>query len=391
MQLAGVEAVGVARLREELLGPRRVVRVGLERQRELEGPRDVVARGLGRAQRLRVAQGLTIDGVVGGQSHPPVVPRGFRIPLIEEVQVEDGDAAGEGQLEVGITLDLLRLGDVAEVGNVDLAPLQHGEPRGALRHALVDQPLHRGDLPPVALVGLHHELDTGSVAHELVGPEPHGGILEAVVPHALDVFLGHDPAGSRHHGAVEGHEVRPGLVQDEAYARGADDDHLADLVAEKLGALGAMEAELVDALVGADRPGFGQAGAHQIAGHGFHERVVNRVEDPEGSELARHLGRIEPDGRQRHVEGPAHLAFRLRLGRGGASEGAHEQGADERDGRGEIAWSNHAVIAMRPPPPPNARDRGTLSRGPRLGEAPTWFARAPRLRMTAARPRPSPG
>jgi hypothetical protein len=114
--------------------------------------------------------------------------------------------------------------------------------------------------------------------------------------------------------------------------------------------------ELVDALVVADRPGLGQAGAHQVAGHGLHEGVVDGVKDPERRELARHLARIEPDGGQRHVERPAHLAFGLRLGRCGVRQSAREPDAQQHDAQGESASSSiHAVIAMRAGPPPNAR------------------------------------
>src|SRR5713226_2357903 len=56
------------------------------------------------------------------------------------------------------------------------------------------------------------------------------------------------------------------------------------------------ELELVDALIRAERPGLGEAGRHEIAGHGLHERVVDGVEHPERGDLAQHLARIEPDG-----------------------------------------------------------------------------------------------
>jgi hypothetical protein len=58
------------------------------------------------------------------------------------------------------------------------------------------------------------------VAHEFVGAEADRVLLEAVVPDLLDVPPGHDPALARDHRAVEGHEVRPRLVQMDAHAQG---------------------------------------------------------------------------------------------------------------------------------------------------------------------------
>jgi len=63
--------------------------------------------------------------------------------LIEEVDVGDADAAGKGELQIGVALDLFRHRPVEEVGDVDLAALEHRESRGRLRHALVDDALHR--------------------------------------------------------------------------------------------------------------------------------------------------------------------------------------------------------------------------------------------------------
>src|SRR6266487_5039807 len=139
-----------------------------------------------------------------------------------------------------------------------------------------DQPLDRRHLAPVALVGLHDQLDARRTAHELVRPEPDRVLLEAVEAHLLDILLRHDPARPRGKGSVIGHEVRKGLVQVEAHSIGAGDLDLLDLVLEDPGSLGAKEAELhvlggeriavveleplpelevVDALVRADRPG----------------------------------------------------------------------------------------------------------------------------------------
>ena len=169
------------------------------------------------------------------------------------------------------------------------------------------------------------------MAHEPVGPETDRLLLEAVVAHSLDVLLRHHPARAADERAIERHEVGPGLVQLEAHAVRIDDRDLPHLVVQDLRSLGAMEAELhvlggeriavvelepltqlelVDALIRAHRPGFGQARRHEIAGHGFHERVVDRVEDPERREPLELAG-VEPHGRQGHVQRPPHLPFRL--------------------------------------------------------------------------------
>src|SRR2546425_4051493 len=98
-------------------------------------------------------------------------------------------------------------------------------------------------LAPIALEGLHDQVDARRVTHELVRPQPDGMPLEALVAHLLDVFLGHDPAGPGHEGPVEGHEVGPGVVQMEAHPVRTDHLHLPDLLVEDL-ALGALKAEL---------------------------------------------------------------------------------------------------------------------------------------------------
>ena len=337
IEIAGVEAVRVAGFREELFGLCRIVGIGLERQRELELARHHRAGQPRGAERLGLVERSPIDGHDGGQPHAPIVPGRFRIPLIEEVQVVDADRPREGQPDRRVALELERGRRVEHVRHVHLAVLQHGRAGRGVRHRLEHEPLHRRRLAPVALVGLHDQLDPGGVAHELVGPEPDRPLLEAVVADALDVLLRHDPGGARGQGAVEGHEVGEGLVQVEAHPRGADDLDVAHPLFQDLADLRALEAEphvlggegiavveldalaqleLVDLLVGAHRPRFGEARRHEIAGHRLHERVVHRVEDPERRDEARgRLARVEPGRRQSHVERPAHLAFGLRRGR----------------------------------------------------------------------------
>ena len=352
MELPGVEAVGIARLREELLGPRGIVRLRVERQRELERARHEIARGLRCAQRLRFAQRAAVQREAGRQTHALVRPRRLRIPHVEEIEEEDRDATGERQTQIGIALGLDGLRRLEQVRDVDLAALEHGHARRRLRDHLEDDALDARHLAPVALERLHHELDARRVAHEPIGPEPHGRFLEAVGTDLLEIFLRHDPARAADEAAVVAHEIGPRLVQREAHARRRDDGDFFHLVVQQL-ALGAREGELhvvgreriavvelevlaqlelVVAPVGAERPRLGQARRGQVSGHRLHERVVQRVEDPERRELTHDLARVEPVRRDRDVERPAHLAVRLRLGRAGAGEAqAEQQRREEQD------------------------------------------------------------
>ena len=268
--------------------------------------------------------------MVRGEPHPPVGPGGLRVPLVEEIQEERGDPPGKGQLQRGIPLHLLGLRDFQQVGDIDFPPLQHRRSRGGVGDALEDQPLHRGHLAPVALVRLHDQLDARRVTHELVGAEADGVLLEALIAHPLDILLRHDPARAAHQRSVEGHEVGPRIVQVEAHPVGIDDRHLPDLVVEDLRSLGPVEAEphvlggervaivefqslaeleFIDALVRTHRPRLGEAGGHQVAGHGLDQRVVDGIEHPERGETAdlsgsNHMGdsvtyraqRISPSG-----------------------------------------------------------------------------------------------
>ena len=228
-------------------------------------------------------------------------------------------------------LHLERLRHVQQVGDIHLAPLQHRGSRDRVRDTLEDEPLHRRHLAPVALERLHDQLDPRRVADEPVGTETDRLLLEPVVADPLDVLLRHHPARAAHQRSVERHEVGPRLVQEKAHAVGIDDHHLTHLLVQDLGALGALKAELhvvggervtvvklqplaqlefVDSLVRAHRPRLRQAGRHEIAGHRFHERIVDRVQHPERGETHELTG-IEPDRRQRHVQRPAHLTVGL--------------------------------------------------------------------------------
>src|SRR5207249_2108112 len=84
-EVARVEAVGIAGFGQELLGPGEIVRNGrrLPVVLEVRGDEAVVeARG---PERLGLVDRLAIDGVVGGETKPAVVPGRFRVPLVDEV------------------------------------------------------------------------------------------------------------------------------------------------------------------------------------------------------------------------------------------------------------------------------------------------------------------
>src|SRR5207253_10444337 len=83
-----VEDVGIAGLREELLGTGWIVGSGGRLPEELAGARDDAAVDPGKAQRLRLIDGLAIDGLRGGQPYAPIVPRRLRIPLLREIEPE---------------------------------------------------------------------------------------------------------------------------------------------------------------------------------------------------------------------------------------------------------------------------------------------------------------
>src|SRR5262245_36132724 len=135
VKISAVEAVRIAHLGQELSRLRRIVGVRLDGHAELEALRNEVAVEPRGAQRLGRVEGLAVDGVAGRQAHALVVPRRLRIPHVEEVDVEAGHPAREGELQGGIALDLLGLGHLQQVGDVHLAALEHGHARRRLRHA----------------------------------------------------------------------------------------------------------------------------------------------------------------------------------------------------------------------------------------------------------------
>src|SRR3989442_8210694 len=235
VEVAGVESVGIARLRHELLGSRGIERGWLERFRELERAGDDAAGRLREPERLRLVERRAIDRVAGRQADAPVGPRGLRIPLIGHVEPEDAARlARRGELEARRPSNVLGDGPGQQVRDVDLALLEGGGPRGLLGPAPEHESVHARRLAPVAFVSLAPRLHARVEAHELVGPGADRRLLEAVVAHLLDVLLRHDPARPGRRCTVERHEIRPRFLEHEPDATGIHDLNFAHAVFQEL-------------------------------------------------------------------------------------------------------------------------------------------------------------
>src|SRR5262249_49352807 len=233
-------------------------------------------------------------------------------------------------------------------GDVSLAGPQHGRPGGAFGDAPHDQALDVRDVAPIPGVGFEHDLYAGGVAHEFVGAGADRVFAEAVVADLGEVFLRNDDAGGRGGRSVEGHEVRPRVLELKADRERIDDVDLADASQEFLGAGAAIaleaelyvlggqgiavveleptaQLELVGQPVSAFRPRLGEAVAHLVAGQRAHHRVVDGIEHSEGRDLRWRGRRIEPRRGDRDVPGHDGLAG---LGGVASADLAQERGGD---------------------------------------------------------------
>ena len=148
-EVAGVEAVRIAGLGEELLGLLRVVGVRRHLEREVHHARHDDAGGRTEAQACRLVGRLAVEGVVHRLAQALVVPRRLRIPLIGELDPEDRGVARGQERVARVALERLRLRAVQEEGVVRLAAPEHGQARGAVGHALHGQLLDVRRVPPV--------------------------------------------------------------------------------------------------------------------------------------------------------------------------------------------------------------------------------------------------
>ena len=353
-EVPAVEAARIAGLGEEGLGARGVVGMRRQLERKLERLGHDVAARAREAQPFRLAHRLAVDGQARGQAHALIVPGRLGIALLGEVEPELADRPKRrGDLEARRALELLGHRPRHEIDQVDLPALHRGGARGLVGDGAEDQPLHRGRLAPVALEGLEHHLHAWIERNEAIGAGPDRPLLEALLADLLEVLLRDDPGRSRCRGAVEGHEVRPRLLQHDAHAsrvRGLD---LLDAILEQLGrrALVALERELhvvggdrlavvevgvlpqhevVHEPVARHRPGLGEARSRHRARHGLHHCVVEGVEHEKGFRLRG----IEPARGQRHVNAPGHGAFG---GGGGLSVKDGDEGQDGEQGEADPA------------------------------------------------------
>ncbi len=265
---------------------------------------------------------LAVDREACRLAHARVVPRRFRVPHIEKIEVMRADPAGKGEFQRRIVLD--RLGELAleQIGNIRFAAFQHGKPCRAFRYAEVNKALHRRLFAPIILIGLQHQFDTRFHADEFVGSEADRVLLVTVCPDLLEIFLRRDPAGRAPQRAVSRHEIRPWFVEDKPHRMRIDDNDLLHLLLE-LRPLGTLEAELnvlrcervtvvefdalpqlelVGELVRALGPGFRKARRHAVPRHRLHQSVVQRVLHPERRQVSGiRLARVKPGRRDRHI------------------------------------------------------------------------------------------
>src|SRR6185503_17146727 len=285
---------------------------------------------------LRFVDRLAVDGHVRRQPNPAIVPWGFRIPLLGELQPPGREWHSLRQPQPGVILDGHPLDTEHQEGEVHFAGLQHRQARRAVWHSLHDDALDRWFLPPVLLVRLKHQFHAGSHPNEAIGTEADRLTLPAFLPDLFDVLPGGDPRSAGRRRRVEDQEVGPGRVQHEPHPVLVGNLHgLYSLVKQlardapvtlegklhivgregiaivKLEAL--AELELVYEPVRAFPPRLRQTRRHVVTWQGLGQGVVQRVQELEQGAEDRGLRGIEKRGSYRGVEGDRQLAFRWAL------------------------------------------------------------------------------
>src|SRR5213592_2894012 len=79
-----------------------------------------------------------------------------------------------------------------------------------------DDPLDRWHLAPIAVIGLDHQLHAGLEADKAIRPQPHRVSLKALLAYLREIFFRDHPGRPRGQGAIEGQEVGPGGMENEA-------------------------------------------------------------------------------------------------------------------------------------------------------------------------------
>src|SRR5207245_3678950 len=131
--------------------------------------------------RVSLIHRLPVDRVVGCQTDASIVPRRLRVPLVWEIDPEGGLADVRLERQPRAPADLLGQGTADRVGDIDLAALQAGQPRGLVGDRFQRQALHVRRLAPVLLEGLDHELDARREREEPVRAGADGRLSEAYV------------------------------------------------------------------------------------------------------------------------------------------------------------------------------------------------------------------
>src|SRR6516162_4808753 len=126
-ELAGVEATGMSRLSQQLLGLVRVVSRQGRLPKELEGVRDDAARDLRIAEGDRVVHGLAVDRKAAGPSNPLVVPGRLRVPLVGVVNPERSRREHRLESETRRTAQFFGQFCADRIHDVDVATIPHNE------------------------------------------------------------------------------------------------------------------------------------------------------------------------------------------------------------------------------------------------------------------------
>src|SRR4029434_1550381 len=134
------------------------------------------------AQTGSLINGLPIDGVVGRQTHPLVMPGRLWVPLLGEIEPLNRGVPGVDQLQLWITLDLFSYLAFQGKRDVSLAALEHGQAGRALGNALHNDAFDVWRMAPVRCIGLQDQFYTRGMADELIGPHTDRMLFEAVLP-----------------------------------------------------------------------------------------------------------------------------------------------------------------------------------------------------------------